>query len=369
MAENKKIKILLSGGGTGGSVTSLLAIAEKATLEKKNWSFVFVGSKRGPEKEMVKDCEAKINFRPMISGKFRRYLSLKNIIDFFKIIFAFFQSFIILHQEKPDLILSAGSFVSVPLVWAAGFKRMPVIIHQQDVVPGLANKLMSLASDIITVTFAKSLADYGPKAIWIGNPTKSLAIEEYKKLIKPIWDKYGLKNGKPLVLVTGGRMGAYALNELMFKAQKDLSNCQLVHLTGKNKSESLIEPNSDYHIFESLPHDDFLVLMISATLVVTRAGLGSLTELSELSKPAIIIPIPGSHQNKNAEIFSRLGAALVLNQRKLSPEKLASEINSLLQDDERLKNLSGNISQAIRKGASLKLLDLIEELLAAKNKK
>ncbi len=369
MAENKNIKIMLSGGGTGGSVTSPLAIAECAKIEGKKWNFVFVGTYTGPEREMVKDSSDDIKFRAMLSGKFRRYLSIKNVIDFFKIIAAFFQSFFILHEEKPDLILSAGSFASVPLIWAAGILRIPVIIHQQDVRAGLANKLMLPASDIVTVTFAKSLADYGPKAIWIGNPTKFLAVEEYKGRIASIWNKYGLKTDKKLVFVTGGRMGAKALNELMAKAHTYLDDCQVVHLTGQNKANIATPENSNYCVLESLSHDDFLVLMISADLVVSRAGLGSLTELSELNKAAIIIPLPDSHQKNNAEIFARLNAAQVLDQKKLTPERLALDINSLLANSERLKELSSNIGQVIRKGAALKALDLIEELLDAKRKK
>lgn len=369
MDSDKKIKILLSGGGTGGSVTSLLAVADKATLEKKNWKFVFVGTYSGPEKGMLEDSLAEIRFRPMLSGKLRRYLSFKNIIDLFKIIAAFFQSFFILYEEKPDLILSAGSFVSVPLIWMAGLMRIPVIIHQQDVRPGLANKLMSPAADIITVTFAKSLADYGPKAIWIGNPTKFLEIAEYKKLSSLIWNKYGLHSGQPLILVTGGRMGARPLNKLMESAQNKLSGYQIVHLTGPYITGSIVSNNPDYHILKSLPHNDFLTLMVSADLVVSRAGLGSLTELSELNKATIIIPIPYSHQEDNAEVFSRAGAALILSQKKLTPEKLASEINSLMSNQKRLAELRDNIFQIIRKGAALKMLDLIEKLLEAKRKR
>ena len=369
MIKNKNIKIMLSGGGTGGSVTSLLAIAEKAYAVGKNWDFIFVGTYFGPEREMVSESSSKIKFRSMLSGKFRRYFSFRNLIDLFKIVAAFFQSFIILHEEKPDLILSAGSFVSVPLIIAAGFRRIPVIIHQQDVRPGLANKLMAPAADIITVTFAKSLADYGPKAIWIGNPTKFLEIEKYKKLIVATRTKYGLINEKPLILITGGRMGAKSLNELVFAAHYKLSDFQIVHLTGLNKARELKSENSDYHVLESLPHEYLLILMIAADLVVTRAGLGSLTELSELNKAAIIIPLPYSHQQDNAEIFARLGAAVVFEQKILRPEILAKEINSLLANNQRLMSLRNNISQVIRRGAALKALDLIEELLDAKNNK
>ena len=162
----KPYKILLTGGGTGGSVAPLLAIAESLTMQ----DFLWLGTKSGPERKMVE--EAGIKFKAISGGKLRRYFSFKNLGDIFKIKLGFFQSLFIMLKWRPNLVMSAGSFISVPVVYAAWLLRVPALIHQQDVKAGLANKLMAPFSKVITVAFEKSLADYGKKAIWIGNPVR-----------------------------------------------------------------------------------------------------------------------------------------------------------------------------------------------------
>ena len=153
-------KIMLSGGGTGGSVTPLLSLAEELIKEDKDIDLSFVGAKNGPEKELIAGFKGKeIRFLTLPSGKLRRYFSAANFFDIFKIIGAFFKSLAVLRQERPAIVISAGSFVSVPLVWAAACRRIPILIHQQDIRPGLANKLMAPFARVITVTFEKSLID------------------------------------------------------------------------------------------------------------------------------------------------------------------------------------------------------------------
>ena len=166
MNDNKKIKtIIFSGGGTGGSVAPLLAVAEELLQEAGASSgprLIFIGTKNGPEKEMVASFNAeigKMEFLSLISGKWRRYFSIHNLLDIFKVVAAWFRSFGLLAKYHPDLVISAGAFVSVPLVWAAAAKNIPVLIHQQDLRPGLANKLMAPWARVITVVFEKSLID------------------------------------------------------------------------------------------------------------------------------------------------------------------------------------------------------------------
>ncbi|MBU4014724.1 glycosyltransferase, partial [Patescibacteria group bacterium] len=179
MQKNIK-KILLTGGGTGGSVAPLLAISDVGCRmsDVGKFKFTWIGTRNGVEKQMVQ--KENIKFISIASGKFRRYFSIKNFIDLFKIIFAFFQSLAILIKEKPALVMSAGSFVSVPVVWAAWLLRVPVLIHQQDVRHGLANKLMAPFANVITVTFEKSLADYGKKAVWTGNPAQNTKTRKHE---------------------------------------------------------------------------------------------------------------------------------------------------------------------------------------------
>jgi UDP-N-acetylglucosamine--N-acetylmuramyl-(pentapeptide) pyrophosphoryl-undecaprenol N-acetylglucosamine transferase len=224
MDQRHRPKIILSGGGTGGSVTPLLAVAAELLKEDVKPEFIFVGSEFGPEKELLANFSGGVNikFISIAAGKWRRYLSWRNLLDVLKIGQAFFQSLKLLRQEKPDLVMSAGSFVSVPLVWAAACRRIPILIHQQDIRPGLANKLMAPLARVVTISFEKSFADYGPRAVWTGNPVSDLSV--YLDKQSETRKKYNLQPNLPLILVIGGGTGALAINKLIKAAQARLAN-------------------------------------------------------------------------------------------------------------------------------------------------
>ncbi|MCX6798263.1 MAG: glycosyltransferase, partial [Candidatus Falkowbacteria bacterium] len=191
-----KPRIILSGGGTMGSVTPLLVLAEEL---KNRYDFIFVGTRHGVERGIVTKLDY-LKYKPLISGKWRRYFSLYNFLDLFKVKIAFWQSLWFLRKVRPALVISAGAYVSVPLAWAAYFLKIPVLIHQQDIRPGFANRLMAKTAKIITVTFKKSLADYGAKAVWVGNPYKDLKRENSERIVAA----FRLKENLPLVLALGG---------------------------------------------------------------------------------------------------------------------------------------------------------------------
>ncbi len=369
MAWNKKNQktVMFSGGGTGGSVTPLLAVADDLRRSRPDLKLVFVGTKRGPEKEMVaafnRESES-LEYIPLTSGKWRRYFSLYNFLDIFKVIIAWFVSLRVLISKRPSVIISAGAFVSVPLAWAAALWRIPVLIHQQDVRPGLANKLMAPGARVITVTFEKSLSDYGSRAVLIGNPIREAAINGSQSAPEEIRRRYLLNSDKPLVLVAGGGTGSTAINKLILKIIPSLSDfCEVLHLTGPGKLEEGIMNNADYQAREFVAPDELLNLIAASDLVVSRAGLATLTELSFLSKPAILIPIPDSHQEDNAAVFSAAQAAIVFEQRELTPDRLAAEIKRVLMDQVLRDKLSRNIAKVIRRGAAGKMAGLIEEIL------
>lgn len=362
---------MLSGGGSGGPVTPLLAVAQILLKSYSSIELVFVGGKDGPEKEMVANFSAEhgqLRFIALAAGKWRRYLAWQNFIDVFKIGAAFFKAWALLNRERPDLVISAGSFVSVPLVWAAYFKKIPVLIHQQDSRPGLANRLMAPCARVITVNFEKSLLDYGPRAICIGNPFIISDFGNRAEIVVAVRKKYGLHSAKPLIFLTGGRLGAQALNNLLWAERASLKDWEVIHLTGDGKSPAQGgEPIPDnYRLIEALPHDEVLELIIAADLVISRAGLGTLTELSFLNKPAIIIPIPHSHQEDNAAVFARARAAVVLEQKKISSADLLRAITMILSDDDRKQSLANNIGLIIRRGAAERLAGLIVEILSNK---
>lgn len=330
------MKIILSGGGTIGSVTPLLAVAEKI----KDADFLFVGTKNGPEKSLVQ--ARRIRFISILSGKLRRYFSINNFLDLFKIKIAFWQSLFLLLKEKPDVIVSAGGFVSVPLVWAGFILRIPAIVHAQDIKTGLAVKLMKPFAKKIT----KAFPDTPFKAKVIGNPVRDLSVKT---------DYLLLKKDKPVVLITGGGTGAVTLNSLVHQDLCD--SAQIIHVTGLEKvSQNISHP--DYHAFAFLKHE-MPEALIKADVVVTRAGLATLTELSALGKPAIIIPMPKSHQEINAQYFANKKAAIYLKQEELTPDKLTKAVINLLNDQKRRKELAKNIKKINKPHAADALAKII----------
>ena len=368
------VKILLTGGGTGGSVSPLLAIAEELTSppapllirrgEKgERYDFLWIGTKNGPEREMV--IKAGIGFKAIASGKLRRYFSIHNFIDPFKIIAGFFKSFFIILKWRPDLVMTAGAFVSVPIVWAAWVLRVPVLVHQQDARAGLANKLMAPFARVVTVTFEESLASYGKKAVWTGNATRFKNLDLRIKN-EEIYKKFGLQKNLPIVLIVGGGTGAMEINKLVWESLDELVKiCQIVHIAGKSKVESRKSKVSNYQIFEFLEHEKVMEIMSVADLVVSRAGLGFLTEISYLGKPAIIIPIPDSHQEENARIFAKDEAAIVLDQKKLTANDFANKIGELLEDEILRGKLRRNVAEVMKKGANEAIAKIVE--LIARN--
>ncbi|KKR21747.1 MAG: UDP-diphospho-muramoylpentapeptide beta-N- acetylglucosaminyltransferase [Parcubacteria group bacterium GW2011_GWE2_39_37] len=355
----KHYKILLTGGGTGGSVTPLLAVAEelKNNSVPGEYNFLWIGSKKGVESEMVK--KAGIQFRHIHNGKFRRYFDLKNLIDPLFILLGFFEALWLMIKWKPDLIMNAGSFVSVPVIWAGWLLRKPIITHQMDIRPGLANKLMSPFSDVVTVTFEKSLADYGAKARLVGNPIR----KELMVPVKKIKNTLGLKNNLPLVLIVGGGTGAEAINQVVEKSVNQLAKfCQIIHITGKGKGLKNLRHNN-YKTFEFLNADQIAEALIMADLVISRCGIGFLSELAYLAKPSLLIPMPGTHQEENAAIFKKAHAAIVIEQADLKEQLLVMVTKSILEDKALREELSKNIRKIMKSDAKKEIVKIIGKIL------
>jgi UDP-N-acetylglucosamine--N-acetylmuramyl-(pentapeptide) pyrophosphoryl-undecaprenol N-acetylglucosamine transferase len=350
-------KIIFTGGGTGGSVAPLLAIAE-TLRETGDFDFLWLGTKKGPEKVMVE--KENIVFKAIISGKLRRYFSWQNFTDIIRIKIGFFQSIFIISKFRPDLILTVGSFVSVPVAWAGWLCRVPVMIHQQDVRPGLANKLMSPAAKTITVTFEKSLADYGNKAAWIGNPVR---INFRSKISDFKFDGFSI--GFPTILVLGGGTGATAINELVGRSINELTQfCNVIHVTGENKKISNHKSQiRNYLVEEFFSVDKMASAMKAACIVISRAGMSTLTELSFLGKPSILIPIPDSHQEDNAKLFEDAKAAIVLSQKELDKDRFVSSARGLLDDKDKQTSLSANIKKVIKTGANEEMVRIVKDLI------
>ena len=360
-----KILVALSGGGTGGPVVPLLSVARVLKRQHQEVKFLFFGTVFGPERSFVKDEEnsLEIKYLAIRSGKLRRYFSWRNFSDLFFIVFAFFQSLFLLIKYRPKALFSVGGFVAVSPAWAAKILGIPVLMHQQDSRPGLANKMIAPVASSRTVTFEKSLQDY-KNAIWIGNPIDEEEIKNAQDSLTQTREKYNLTNSLPIVLVTGGGTGAGYLNNLISESQAALcEKFQIVHLCGNGKKET--ENKVNYQAYDFLPHQEIIKLMAVSDLVISRCGLGTLSELSLLAKPAILIPIPESHQEDNAELFK--GVSLVLNQKEINTNLFVEKVSQLLEDKEELNRMSKEIKKLIKSGAAEFLAEKIYEYSRKKN--
>lgn len=360
------MKILLTGGGTMGSVSPLLAITEEIKKQDKI-EFLWIGTKNGPEKKVIENY--KIPFKAIFSGKLRRYFSWQNFIDIFKIKIAFWQSFFILLKFKPDVILSAGSFVGVPVIWAGWLLRIPCLIHQLDIRPTLANRLSSPFAKKITTTFEKSLNNFPKKkTIWTGNPIRQeLRIMNYEAKIKEAKEFFSLEENLPVILIIGGGTGALELNKIIVQAVSQLIKfCQIIHLTG-GRVEDNLKIEKRYHQYEFLIKE-MKYAYIVADLVISRAGIGTLTELSYFKKPSILIPMPKTHQEENAIFFKDNKAVIVLDQNRLIEDKnlIIKEVKKILQDKKELQRLQENINKLNKKDAEKEIIKILWKLILKK---
>ncbi len=341
-----------------GSVTPLLAMVDYWKNQNEKNEYLWIGTKKGPEKTAVE--KENIKFSAVANGKLRRYFSWQNFIDPVFILVGFVQSFFIIRKFKPDAILSAGSFVSVPVIFAGRLLKIPSLIHQMDIKPTLSNKIVTLFAAKITVGFKKSLKDYPvKKTVWTGNPCRrSLRVESRKSKVESFFD---LKNDIPTVLIVGGGTGAMAINRLIWEAASELTKfCQIIHIAGKGKMPSRELRIANYKYFEFLNIKRMANAYELADIVVSRCGIGSLSEISFLKKPSILIPIPDSHQEENAELFKSAQAAIVLDQNKITAKILAENIKKLLFNNYLKKQLSENVYKLTNPDATKKIGKLIK---------
>jgi UDP-N-acetylglucosamine--N-acetylmuramyl-(pentapeptide) pyrophosphoryl-undecaprenol N-acetylglucosamine transferase len=320
------MKILCAGGGTLGSVTPLLAVINELRRSPEPVEVYWFGTNSGPERKLVESY--KINFMALSAGKMRRYWSVQNFSDICRTMVGFFEALVWIVNNNVDVVLTAGSFVAVPVGWAAWLWNVPVLVHQQDVRPGLANKLLTPIATRITVSLKESLSNFpASKAVLVGNPVRDIFTRVNKTQAR---NNLGLEQNMLTLAVLGGGTGAEFFNRLMVSAlPKFVNQIQIVHLTGMGKkSEYNAVPH--YHVL------DFTIdtsnILAAADLVVTRAGMGVLTELAALSKAALVVPIPYTHQEDNARLLEKKGAAKILNQSGLTVDSFVATVSQLLAE-------------------------------------
>lgn len=328
MKHNKR-HILMTGGGTLGPVTPLIAIAREWQRRDPNAVVSWIGTPGGPERIIVE--EAGFDFYSLLAPKLDRHRKWTWPFIPLLMLYSCVRAFFMLRKMRPSIVFTAGGYVSVPVVLVAWALRIPIWVHQLDVVPGLANRIMAPFATKISVTWLDSLDAFPErKTIQAGSVVRDGILHGDKQ---KVMEKYGLDPEKLTVFVIGGGTGAAPINDAMVAIGPDIAKAaNVVHLTGLGKMErGLEEIASNYVALEFLGKDigDYFA---AADIVVARAGMGTILELSALGKASILVPLRNTDQLANARQLKEAGAAVLIG--KLNGQILKQEILHLLEDDE-----------------------------------
>jgi UDP-N-acetylglucosamine--N-acetylmuramyl-(pentapeptide) pyrophosphoryl-undecaprenol N-acetylglucosamine transferase len=354
-----RTKIILTGGGTAGHVTPNLALIER--LQSIGHQVEYIGSSSGIEMDLIGRLD--IPYHAIAAGKLRRYFDWKNFTDIFRVIFGFVQSLILMLKLKPDVVFSKGGFVSAPVVWAAWLFRVPVILHESDYSPGLANKITLPFAGKICYSFPET-AQWLPqdKAILTGIPVRE---ELQRGSADKAREILAFDSDKPVLLVIGGSLGSEAINQAVRNALEPLlENFNVVHICGAGNMQDTLASFSNYRQFEYV-HDQLKHFLALSDIILSRAGATMLFELLALNKPSLLVPLSKKasrgDQILNAESFEKQGYALVLQENRLSRKSLMKAITKLYQEKDLLIS---NMSRSDQSHALHKVLEVIEAVAA-----
>lgn len=320
-------KIILTGGGTAGHVTPNIALLPR--LKEEGFEILYVGSYDGIEKKLIQ--KEGIPYRGISSGKLRRYFDLKNFTDPFRVLKGFGEAASIIKEFQPDVVFSKGGYVSVPVVRAAGMKHIPVVIHESDMTPGLANKLSYGAASKICCNFPETFSLLPEdKAVLTGSPIRAELLSGDREKARELT---GFRPDKPVLLVIGGSLGSRAVNEAV---RRDLplllEEFSVLHLCGKGNLDESLMDTKDYLQFEYVSEElkDYFAL---ADIMVSRAGANSICEILALRKPNVLIPLSAKasrgDQILNAQSFEKQGYSLVLEEENMNDQSLMDAVHKV----------------------------------------
>lgn len=323
-------RIILTGGGTAGHVTPNIALIPK--LKELGYDIQYIGSYNGIEKELIEPFG--IPYHGISSGKLRRYFSVQNFTDPFRVVKGFSEARKLIKDLKPDVIFSKGGFVSVPVVLAGKRCKVPVIIHESDMTPGLANKIAIPSAVKVCCNFPETL-DSLPKgkAVLTGSPIRQELLSGNKIAAM---DMCGFTADKPVILVIGGSLGSVIVNNAVRKSlPRLLEKFQIIHLCGKGKTDDSLNDTKGYCQFEYI-RDELRDIFALADIVISRAGANAICELLALRKPNLLIPLSAKasrgDQILNARSFERQGFSMVIEEEDLTEETLVSSVLDLYEN-------------------------------------
>lgn len=348
-------RIILTGGGTAGHVTPNIALLPR--LKELGYDIQYIGSYTGIEKELIEPFG--IPYHGISSGKLRRYFSVQNFTDPFRVLKGFREAHKLIRQLKPDVIFSKGGFVSVPVVLAGKRCKVPVIIHESDMTPGLANKIAIPSAAKVCCNFPETLKSLPEgKAVLTGSPIRQELLSGNKIAAM---DMCHFTSDKPVILVIGGSLGAVAVNNAVREALPELlKDFQIIHLCGKGKMDESLKDVEGYCQFEYIKNE-LRNLFALADIVISRAGANAICELLALHKSNLLIPLSANasrgDQILNARSFERQGFSLVLEEEQLTKETLLAAVKNLYENRTTFINSMKNSGQQDSIGTIIKLIE------------
>lgn len=349
-------KIVLTGGGTLGHVTPHLALIPH--LKEMGYEIHYIGSEKGMEVEKIATVPG-VHYHPVKTGKLRRYFSWQNFTDPFRVLAGAIQSARLMGKLRPDVVFSKGGFVAVPVVLGAWLHRIPVVCHESDLTPGLANKLCKPMARRIATTFPECAAALGPKAEMTGTPLRP---ELFRGSRAKGLSLLHFDGSKPILLMMGGSSGAQAVNKALREALPQLTRqFDVAHLCGKGNLDASLEGTPGYTQMELL-NDDLPDALACTDLVLSRAGSNALCEFQALGKPMLLVPYPKGasrgDQILNAQSLAKRGLCRYLLQENMTPESLVTALNETWADRD---TLVAALCAAPPADGTQRVLELIEE--------
>lgn len=346
----KKIKIILTSGGTAGHIWPIISIIDELKKDS-NLEFLYIGSHQGPEKKIAQDQN--IPFKGLVVGKWRGYFSLSNIWDLFKTLFGLIQAYFLIIKFKPDVVFAKGGYVTFPvLFWTKKFK-IPLVIHESDAIAGKANRWASSFAQKICVGYPiEYYQDIDlSKIIYTGTPVQ-----------KEFLNVASVKNEKPTILITGGSQGSVKINQIIESILPELlEKFEVYHQIGLNNFDKKnIFKNINYYPIGFTR--EMAKIMAKSDLVVSRSGANTLAEISQLAKASILIPFPSAasnHQASNADVYKKSLAAVVISEKELTPDFLLTEINRLMTDQNLRNQMGQNAHEFARPQAAHEIAKII----------
>lgn len=350
-------KIVLTGGGTLGHVTPHLALIPH--LQESGYEIHYIGTEKGMERDKMASVPG-VTYHAVKSGKLRRYFSWQNFTDPFRVIAGAFQASHVIGKIKPDVVFSKGGFVAVPVVFGAWVHHVPVLCHESDLTPGLANKLCKPFAKKIATTFPECAAALGAKAEMTGTPLRPELFrgDRAKGLALLHFD-----GSKPVLLMMGGSSGAQAVNKALREALPQLTEqFDVAHICGKGNLDASLEGTAGYTQVEFLDAD-LPDVLAAADLVLSRAGSNALCEFQALDKPLLLVPYPKGasrgDQILNAQSYEKRGLCRVLLQENMTADTLAEALKKTWADR---ATLAANVKAAPPADGTKRVLEMIEEI-------